>query len=620
MDFKGMDLVGILVIAAVAVGFLLFVLLVVARLYRRATKEVSFVRTGFGGQKVIVNGGALVFPVLHEIIRVNMNTLKLDVSRAKEQALITRDRMRVDVQAEFYVRVQPVEESIANAAQTLGLKTMEPDSLKELVEGKFVDALRSVAAEMGMEELHEQRAIFVQKVQQVVAEDILKNGLELESVSLTGLDQTSKEFFNPDNAFDAEGLTKLTEAIELRRKKRNEIEQDTEVQVQRKNLEAQQQKLQISRDQEYAQLEQTREIEVRRAAQTMEIAREQAQKQQEAESAQITAKQQVDTAKISAQRAVEEQRIAMEQQLKQREIEKQQNVETSQVTQIKIVELAEQDRAIAVAEKSKAQSDALAAADTARAMAVKAAEQVDTVREVERAERQKKIELVQASKEAEREQITITVAAKADREAAEQKADAIRTIATANADQRRIEAEGNATAEKLRAEADATAEKLRAEAAEARYRVDAEGQTKVNAAANTLSTEQIAMQLRLALLKHLPDIIRESVKPMESIDGIKIIQVDGLTGGSNGGGNGGGNGGESGGGQGNLAEQVVASALRYRAQAPLLDSLMRDIGLSGGDLAGLTGNGSVAAAAEDDWRARKLEELAAKKRDEKKHD
>lgn len=608
MDFsQGIDLVGIAVVGAVALGFLLFVLLIIARLYRRATKEISFVRTGFGGQKVIVNGGALVFPVLHEIIRVNMNTLKLDVQRAREQALITRDRMRVDVQAEFYVRVQPTEESIANAAQTLGIKTMEPESLKELVEGKFVDALRSVAAEMGMEELHEQRSLFVQKVQQVVSEDILKNGLELESVSLTGLDQTSKEYFNPDNAFDAEGLTKLTEAIELRRKKRNEIEQDTAVLIQRKNLEAELQRLTLSRDEEYAKLEQQREVEIRRAAQMAEIAGEQAQKRQEAESAQISAQQQVDQAKILAQRAVEEQRIAMEQQLKEREIEKQKNVETANVLQKKVVELTEQDKAIAIAEKSKAQSEAQAAADAARAQAVKAAEQVDTVREVERAERQKRIELVEASKEAEREQIAITIAAKAEKEAAEQKAEAIRTLANANADQRRIDAEAQATAEKLRAEADATAEKMRAEAAEARYAADSEGQRKLNEAANLLSAEQIAMQLRMALIKHLPDIIRESVKPMEAIDGIKIIQVDGLNAGAAAASSGSdGDGGRAG--NGNLAEQVVSSALRYRAQAPLLDSLMRDIGLNGGDL-----NGLVAGVEGGDWRQAKLSELNAQR-------
>lgn len=229
-------------IALVALFVLIFIGKTFARMYTRASKELSFVRTGFGGQKVILNGGSLVLPVIHEVIPVNMNTLKLDVNRSAEQALITRDRMRVDVTAEFYVRVQPTEESIANAAQTLGRKTLAPEELKALVEGKFVDALRSVAAEMGMEELHEQRTLFVQKVQQAVSEDLLKNGLELEAVSLTGLDQTGKEYFNPDNTFDAEGLTKLTEAIELRRKKRNEIQQDTDVAIQKKNLIAAQEK------------------------------------------------------------------------------------------------------------------------------------------------------------------------------------------------------------------------------------------------------------------------------------------------------------------------------------------------------------------------------------------
>ena len=96
-----------------------------------------------------IAGGTLVLPVLHEMIPVNMNTLRLEVVRTAEAALITKDRMRVDVQAEFYVRVQPTAESIANAAQTLGRRTMEPQALKELVEGKFVDALRAVAAEEG---------------------------------------------------------------------------------------------------------------------------------------------------------------------------------------------------------------------------------------------------------------------------------------------------------------------------------------------------------------------------------------------------------------------------------------------------------------------------------------
>lgn len=564
--------------AAVIAGIILFTLivmgLILARLYRRASKEVSFVRTGFGGQKVVLNGGALVLPVLHESIPVNMNTLRLEVRRTGAQALITRDRMRVDVTAEFYVRVKPTVDAIANAAQTLGMRTMNPEMLKDLVEGKFVDALRAVAAEMGMEELHEKRVDFVQKVQTVVSEDLLKNGLELESVSLTGLDQTSFEHFNPQNAFDAEGLTKLTEAIEARRKKRNDIEQDTAVAVRQKNLEAQRITLEIMREEEYAKLQQEREVAIRRAAQEAEIAREQAENMRNAEEAQIIAKRQVDTSRIAADRAVEEQRIEMERDVKEREIVKHRALETAEVERRKTVELAEQDRAIAIAERSKAQSEAQAEADRARAAAVKEEEAVVTVRETERAERVKSVELVEARKVAERDAIAITVAAEAEKQAAEDKADAIRTAAQAESEKHRIEAEGLAEAEKLKAEAAAK-----------RYEVDAAGKRAIHDADNLLSAAQIEMQLRMALIRHLPEIVRESVKPMERIDGIKIFQVEGLSGAN---GRAGAEGEAASAGGSNLADQVVNSALRYRAQGPLLDSLMNEIGLNGGDINGLT--------------------------------
>src|SRR6478752_7068655 len=284
------NMLDIAIWAGAALLTLLLIGLFLAKLYRRATKEVSFVRTGFRGEKVIMNGGALVLPVLHETMPVNMNTVRLAVERKAQDALITLDRLRIDVKAEFYVRVRPDATAIAMAAQTLGQRTMVPEALKDLVEGKFVDALRSVAAGMSMNELHEKRADFVQKVQQVSSNDLAMNGLELESVSLTGLDQTSIEHFNANNAFDAEGLTKLTEQIEARKKTRNDIEQDTRVQIETKNLEASKKSFEISRDNEFARLEQERELEMRRAVQSAEIAREQAQRNQEAEAARITAK------------------------------------------------------------------------------------------------------------------------------------------------------------------------------------------------------------------------------------------------------------------------------------------------------------------------------------------
>lgn len=556
------SVLDILIIIAVILVALFAIGLIFARLYRRSSKEVSFVRTGFGGQKVIMNGGALVFPVLHEQIPVNMNTLRLEVRRAADQALITKDRMRVDVQAEFYVRVQPTMESIANAAQTLGRRTMEPSALKELVEGKFVDALRAVAAEMAMEELHEQRVNFVQKVQAAVSEDILKNGLELESVSLTGLDQTNREYFNPDNAFDAEGLTKLTQAIEERRKTRNDIEQETQVLIERKNLETEAQKYQIARDKEFARLEQEREIQVRLAEQSALIKQQQSEREREAEEARILAAQQVRQADIAADQVV-----------KEREIATALAVEAAAVEKAKQIALAEQARDIAVSIKSKEKSQADAAADEARAVAAKAAEEVATSRQTAVAEREKAIQLIEARKAAEQQAISITVAAEAEKAAAQDRAEAISIAAEADAEKTRVSAKGQADSEKLRAEALA-----------ATYQVEAEGKRAVNEASNTLSAEQIAMQVRVKLIEALPQIIAESVKPMQNIDGIKILHVDGLNGaGAPASGEAGGTGTNGGG----LADQAVAAALRYRSQAPLIDALMGELGISGGTLDGL---------------------------------
>lgn len=546
-DIIPSGVVTIAMLAGTVFAFLLIVGLIITRLYKRATKEIAFVRTGFGGEKVVMNGGALVLPVLHETMPVNMNTVRLAVERKNTDALITLDRLRIDVKAEFYVRVRPDAGALAMAAQTLGLRTMQPEALKDLVEGKFVDALRSVAAGMTMNQLHEQRSDFVQKVQQVSSADLAMNGLELESVSLTGLDQTSIEHFNANNAFDAEGLTKLTEQIELRKKARNDIEQDTRVQIETKNLEADKRSLEISRDNEFARLEQEREIEMRRAEQAAEVAREQALRNQEAEAARIEAKKLVDSQQIEADRAVQQARIAQQQ----------------------AIEIARQEQQIAIQNKSREESQAKAEADAARATAVAAEEQVATARETEIADRSKRIELIEAAKQAERDAIRVKVEAEAEKAAAANRAEAVR----------------------LEAEGEAEAEKLRAEAARVRFEVEAAGQRAVNEAANLLSSDQISLQTKLALLKVLPEVIREASKPLEAIDSIKIVKVDGL--GQSGGSGGAANVGSS----GNLANDAVAAALSYRAQAPIIDGLMKELGLNGGTLDGLVAGAAQIEAA-----------------------
>lgn len=511
-------------------------------LYLRSSKERAFVRTGMGGQKVVMNGGAFVLPIVHDVVPVNMNTLRLEVSRGREKALITKDRMRVDVISEFYVRVQATPEAIANAGQTLGQRTMQPESLKELLEGKFVDALRTVAAEMTMEELHEKRGEYVKRVRSTVAEDLLKNGLELESASLTQLDQTALEYFNPSNAFDAEGLTRLTEQIERRKKQRNDVEQDTMLQIRNKNLDTERQTLNIDKDLETARLDQERELEVQRAQQRSDLVKERAVREQEAERAQIVAREAVDRARLASERALEEERIAKEREVQAAEIERR-----------KALELAEQQRAIAIAAQSRMQSEAQAEAERARALAVQEEERVFTAREVEVAERRKQIELIVARQEAEREGLRLTLAAEAERSASADRGAAVRA----------------------EAEADADAEKIRAMAQRIRNEVEAEGQRMMNEAQNMLTLEARQSAMRLRLIDKLEAIVRESVKPLERIEGIKILHVEGLGGGGGGGAD------MSGAG---FADGVVNSALRFRAQAPLVDQLLREIGVEQSDI------------------------------------
>lgn len=516
--------------------------LVFARLYQRASAEQALVRTGLGGLKVVMSGGAIVLPIFHEIVPINMNTLKLEVSRAMQDGLITRDRMRVDVVVAFFVRVKPTTEGIATAAQTLGQRTLSPEDLRQLVEDKFVDALRATAAQMTMQDLQDTRENFVQGVQNTVAEDLTKNGLELESVSLTNFNQTSKEFFDPNNAFDAEGLTKLTQETERRRRERNEVEQDIEVAVREKNRDALSRKLEIEQQESFMSLDQEQQVKNRSAEQSAKIATFEAERRREAEES-----------RILSERQIQEAEIEREQIVRTRKVEADRVINIKQIAQQQVTELAEQDKAIAIAAKSEQQSQAQSRASEALAEAVRAEQHVVTTRQTAEADRAKQVALIAASQEAETRAMELTIHAQAEKEAASLQAAAIIELA-------------EASRQKGLAEADA--------------------QRALNDAVNMLSSDQTSLKFRLALLQALPAVIEKSVEPMRAIDGIKIIQVDGLNrqsgtasaampGGTSGDGH-------------NLAEQAVSAALAYRAHAPMVDSLLKEIGIAGGSLEQLT--------------------------------
>lgn len=538
----GDNLTFIAIIAGAVLISLLTIGLIFAKLYIRATKEIAFVRTGMGGEKVVKDGGAIVLPVVHETIPVNMNTLRIEVEKTQKDALITKDRMRVDVKSDFYLRVAPNSEGISMAAQTLGTRTMRVEELKKLMESKFVDTLRAVAAEMTMTEMHEQRTEFVQKVQQSVMADLEKNGLELESVSLTGFDQTDLQFFNENNAFDAEGRARLAKIIEEKRKETNDIEQENRIKIEQRNLDAEKQSLDIQQSQQEAQIIQEQALEFKRVEQQAEIIKQREFREREEREAEI-----------SKERAIEAAEIEKSKQIETQQIDKRKAIEQARIQQEKDIEVANQDKQIAIAEKSEEESAARAKAAEAEKNKVEKEEAVITTQKVAQANRQKEIEVIDATKEAERDAVAITVQAQAEMKAAEDRSQAVL----------------------IEARADAESKKLSAEADEKVYAVEAAGKQALYEAENTLRDEQVELQKSLAILKALPEIVANAVKPLENIDGIKILQGFGGHTGSTAGTNGEGASANGGG----LAEQITSAALGYRANAPLIDTMMRELGI-----------------------------------------
>ena len=659
-DITGADIIAIIILAALSIAIVVYLL---HWLYRRSSKEVSFVRTGLSGEKVVLSGGAFVLPIVHNITTVGMRTLRIEVKRGGDKSFITKNRMRVEIVAEFYVRVTPTKEAVSIAAGTLGKRTMEPESLRDLVQGRFVDALGVVAAQMSMEEIQEKRGEYINAVKGIATESLSSTGLELEAVSLTGLDQAGLEVFDPSNAFDAEGLTQLTELIEAGKKRRNDIEQDTAISIRTKNLESEQSALEIDKEKEFSRLLQEREIAKQRDKEHTDMAVETAKQERLAEEARIQSAEEIEKARIQQQDTIEVERslreheltlqieerkklrndierqteidikeknleaeikkldiekenefarlqqqeeiavrsakqkanvvkeeseryyeseqaqLISEENVKKLKIEQQRSIETTrieneektmvrEIEKRKQLEIEERERELAVTEKDKLVLNADVEVELARAKAAEAEEKVISARNVEIAERKKTVELISAAQQAEREAIQLTVLANAEKEASQDREQA---------------------------------EQYTSLASKLRYEVDAAGKQLLNEAENMRSDASRRSALRMQLASNLDSIIRESVKPMQNIDAIKILDVNGLPGFSDG--HSRGNGRDSGGSGesgsptssdsasvsgGSLADNVVNSALRYRAHVPFVDSLLQEIGMSPGEISNIS--------------------------------
>ncbi|WP_416897942.1 MAG: flotillin domain-containing protein [Minwuia sp.] len=419
---------------------------------------------------------------------------------------------------------------MTTAAQALAGKSFRASDLAETLEGKLVDSMLSVAARYTMDELQDRRGEYVREISEALSPTLAMNGLLLENVALTRLDQTPFSSLDENNAFNAVGMRRLSEIIATSKKERAQIDADADVAVRQSQLQATKQRFIIEQESELAQQAQQKEIESRRAESQAEIAEQQA-----------LAERRREAARIERDKAVKEAEIQRDRAVRRMEVESELNTQT-----------ARHEREVALAAKRIDEAKARAAALLEEAKRVEAEAGVETAKVIAEAERQKNLAIIRAHEEAE-------------------------------VDDTRVKSETETILAMARAKAEAT--DISATAKRIEMLTEAEGRKALVEAENGQSEQLMRLKLDMAKIEALPEVVSRMTKPAEKIDSIRINHISGFPG-TGGSGNGAGKGAS---GEGSAVNQVVDSVLSMALQLPAIRKLGEDIGMNVGDgLKGLT--------------------------------
>ena len=467
---------GLLVFPGVIAALILLLLISVwayTRVYTITPNNEAFVRTGgvFVKRKtVILNGGCVVLPGFHELTRVPLREISIDVERTGKLAVRTRDYLRADMRVTFYVCINATEEDVLTAAARLSQgNRITPEDIKNALEKRADDAIRAAAKTKSLAEIDSDKLGFAQEVLNLVQQDLNKVGLTLNNIAISEMQES--DTYDTNNFFDAQGVRLRTETIQRSIQQKREVELTTQVAIEQKELDARKRSLQIQQEQEAARLEQQLQVEALKAQREREI---QEAKDREAASTQrtkilqqklveeeeIRRKLSIQESQIEADISLEERnkqlkvaKTVQEQEAEVAEINRQKTIDSNRLeAQVQVAEseqlarLAQENVVIAIANKRKESFEA-------EAQRAKAEASVMTATEVEVAERQRQLATIAAQKAAEEKRISEQNVVEIDvfrrrrqaeiaRQTAELEAEAIRTLADANRDRALADAEG----------------------------------------------------------------------------------------------------------------------------------------------------------------------------------
>ncbi|MEH1128594.1 flotillin family protein [Micromonospora sp. CPCC 206061] len=406
----------------IAVLLLVFVglLFMVGRLFRKVEQGKALIVSKV--RKVDVTfTGAVVMPVLHKAEIMDISVKTIEIERTGNEGLICRDNIRADIRISFFVRVNKTTEDVIKVAQAIGtLRASDQETLQELFNAKFSEALKTVGKQLDFVDLYTKRDEFRDQIIAVIGTDL--NGYSLEDAAIDFLEQTPMSKLDPANILDAQGIRKITELTAIEHVKTNEFQKKEQKEITRQNVDARQTILELERQQAEAEIKQRREIETLRAREEAEITMAHAQERQRAEGAHLRTEEQ-----LGIQQENKAREIAVAAKNRERVIA----IETEKIEKDRMLEVIARQRETELTTISKdkeVEAEKRAIAEVIReriAVEKTVAEQEENIkrlRVVEEAERARQATVIHAEAEAQEALVKDIKAAEAAEQAAKHKA------------------------------------------------------------------------------------------------------------------------------------------------------------------------------------------------------
>ncbi|WP_304156241.1 flotillin family protein [Mesonia mobilis] len=449
---------GILPIIGIGLGLALFLIVIyfaiIAMFYKKVHQGQALIRTGFGGTKVATDKGLYVVPVFHRVEIMDVSVKKIQIERQAHEGLICKDNMRADIKVAFFVRVNNDISFIKKVAQTIGVaRASRIETLEDLFEAKFSEALKTVGKKFEFIELYEARREFRDEIVNIIGTDL--NGYTLEDCAIDFLEQTPVQHLKPDNILDAEGIKKITDLTAAQNIKANLIKRDEEKTIRKQDVEAREAILELDKqlaEKEESQKREIANIKAREGAEILKVAEEERLK---SETARIATEEKVKVAEENMNR-----QIIVAEKNKQRT----DAVETERVEKDRLLEATERERVVTLAQIEKEKvvevekkniQDVIRDRVILEKGVVEEQENMKDIEAFKTADRDKKVKVTNAEANAQEELIKTIKAAEAQKEAAKQRAEEINIEAMARKEASEKEAEARKTLAEAQAKEEA---------------------------------------------------------------------------------------------------------------------------------------------------------------------